>query len=81
MKLQHKKKSPLLFAETIPSEYFTDLKGSYQQLNVQTVIAALEFLNMKNLKPGIIQKGLLNVVLNTQLSGRWQVLNLSLIHI
>ena len=71
------KKSPLLFAETIPSEYLTDLKGSYQQLNVQTVIAALEFLNMKNLKPGIIQKGLLNVVLNTQLSGRWQVLNTS----
>ena len=71
------KKAPLLFAETIPSEYLTDLKGSYQQLNVQTVIAALEFLNMKNLKPGIIQKGLLNVVLNTQLSGRWQVLNTS----
>ena len=71
------KKSPLLFAETIPSEYLTDLKGSYQQLNVQTVIAALEFLNMKNLKPGIIQKGLLNVVLNTQLSGRWHVLNTS----
>ena len=71
------KKAPLLFAETIPSEYLTDLKGSYQQLNVQTVIAALEFLNMKNLKPGIIQKGLLNVVLNTQLSGRWHVLNTS----
>ena len=71
------KKSPLLFAETIPSEYLTDLKGSYQQLNVQTVIAALDFLNMKNLTPGIIQKGLLNVVLNTQLSGRWQVLNTS----
>ena len=71
------KKAPLLFAETIPSEYLTDLKGSYQQLNVQTVIAALDFLNMKNLTPGIIQKGLLNVVLNTQLSGRWQVLNTS----
>lgn len=71
------KKSPLLFAETISSKYLTDLKGSYQQLNVQTLLGALNFLHLKNLTPGIIQKGLLNVVLNTQLSGRWQVLNTS----
>jgi dihydrofolate synthase/folylpolyglutamate synthase len=71
------KKSPLLFAETISSKYLTDLKGSYQQLNVQTLLGALDFLHLKNLTPGIIQKGLLNVVLNTQLSGRWQVLNTS----
>jgi dihydrofolate synthase/folylpolyglutamate synthase len=71
------KKSPLLFAETLPSKYLTDLKGFYQQLNVQTVIAALGFLSIKNLTPDIIQKGLLNVVLNTQLSGRWQMLNTS----
>ena len=71
------KKSPLVYAETISSEYLTDLKGSYQQLNVQTVIAALGFLSIKNITPDIIQKGLLNVVLNTQLSGRWQILNTS----
>ena len=71
------KKSPILFAETISSKYLTDLKGSYQQLNVQTLLGALDFLHLKNLTPGIIQKGLLNVVLNTQLSGRWQVLNTS----
>ena len=69
------KKSPLLYAETLPSRYLTDLKGSYQQLNIQTVIAALDFLSMKNLTSGIIQKGLLNVILNTQLLGRWQMLN------
>ena len=71
------KKSPLLYAETLPSRYLTDLKGSYQQLNIQTVIAALDFLSMKNLTSGIIQKGLLNVILNTQLLGRWQMLNTS----
>ncbi|MDC1391968.1 bifunctional folylpolyglutamate synthase/dihydrofolate synthase [Flavobacteriaceae bacterium] len=71
------KKSPLVYAERISSEYLTDLKGSYQQLNVQTVIAALGFLSIKNITPDIIQKGLLNVVLNTQLSGRWQILNTS----
>jgi dihydrofolate synthase/folylpolyglutamate synthase len=71
------KKSPLVYAERISSEYLTDLKGSYQQLNVQTVIAALGFLSVKNITPDIIQKGLLNVVLNTQLSGRWQILNTS----
>ena len=32
---------------------------------------------MKNLTSGIIQKGLLNVILNTQLLGRWQMLNTS----
>ena len=71
------KKSPILFAETISSKYLTDLKGSYQQLNVQTLLGALDFLHLKNLTTGIIQKRLLNVVLNTQLSGRWQVLNTS----
>ena len=71
------KKSPLLYAETLPSRYLTDLKGSYQQLNIQTVIAALDFLSMKNLTSVIIQKGLLNVILNTQLLGRWQKLNIS----
>ena len=71
------KKSRLLYAETLPSRYLTDLKGSYQQLNIQTVIAALDFLSMKNLTSGIIQKGLLNVILNTQLLGRWQMLNTS----
>ena len=71
------KKSLLLYAETLPSRYLTDLKGSYQQLNIQTVIAALDFLSMKNLTSGIIQKGLLNVILNTQLLGRWQILNTS----
>ena len=72
-----KKKSSLLFVKTQLSKYLTDLKGSYQQLNVQTVIAALGFLSIKNITPDIIQKGLLNVVLNTQLSGRWQILNTS----
>ena len=71
------KQAPLFFVKTLLSKYLTDLKGSYQQLNIQTVISALGFLSIKKITPDIIQKGLLNVVLNTQLSGRWQILNTS----
>jgi dihydrofolate synthase/folylpolyglutamate synthase len=60
--------------------FYTDLKldllGIYQRHNVPTVLKAIDLLNEKdwNLAEDIIRKGLLNVVANTGLQGRWQII-------
>lgn len=63
--------APLFFAEQQNSPFFSDLTGSYQKKNIQTVVAALEQLHL-GLENEIVQKGLLNVKEATQLMGRWQ---------
>jgi dihydrofolate synthase/folylpolyglutamate synthase len=66
------KNKKILFSETA-----CGLKGNYQSKNICTVLLALEILKKKF--PGItetaIRNGLKNVVGNTGLQGRWQVLN------
>lgn len=70
--------SEIFFAEDVEFETFeTDLKGSYQSKNLQTALTAIKRLRDKNLyqiTEENIQSGLLNVVSNTGLMGRWQVL-------
>lgn len=53
-----------------------ELKGNYQIHNVKTVLTTVEILNKKGLKISKknIENGLLNVVKNTGLQGRWQIL-------
>ena len=53
-----------------------DLLGIYQRYNVPTVLKAIDLLNEKgwNLSENIIRKGLLNVIQNTGLLGRWQII-------
>ncbi len=53
-----------------------DLLGKYQQSNVKTVLQTIELLS-ESLKINInhIYKGLGNVVKNTGIMGRWQILN------
>ena len=53
-----------------------DLLGIYQRHNVPTVLKAIDLLNAKgwNLSENIIRKGLLNVIQNTGLLGRWQII-------
>lgn len=54
------------------------LNGEYQYKNVLTVLQSLELLKEKfNLSEQHIRNGILNVVKNTGLLGRWQVLNIS----
>ncbi|MCH8534431.1 MAG: bifunctional folylpolyglutamate synthase/dihydrofolate synthase [Flavobacteriaceae bacterium] len=69
--------SELLLAEQdLPKETWqTDLKGNYQQKNIQTVLKTIEVLNVKNWKitEADITSGLQNVVNHTGLLGRWQV--------
>ncbi len=67
--------SPLYLAEVlIEDNYACDLKGTYQQHNIKTAVAAISVLNdtLKTITTAQITTGLLNVVKNTQLLGRWQ---------
>ena len=54
----------------------SDLKGSYQIKNKRTVLTAIEQLQKQNwaISPENIANGLLNVVKNTNLRGRWDIL-------
>ena len=52
----------------------TDLLGSYQQKNIKTAVTAIAKLSSFRVNEEHIQKGLSNVVYNTNLKGRWQIL-------
>jgi len=78
--LAEKQGSDLVFADKVVTEnYDSDLKGSYQAKNIKTVIQTIKTLKEQgfNISNKNIKEGLLNVVKNTGLLGRWQVLNQS----
>ena len=69
--------SQIYFADQLIQNVLeSDLKGSYQMHNIKTVMQSVQLL--KELKFEItddhLKKGLLKVVVNTGLNGRWQVL-------
>ena len=73
------KKAPINFAQKKPiaEGLTTDLKGEYQKENLQTVYWAwweLRKLGWKISYPQLL-KGLVSVVKNTALRGRWEVLS------
>jgi dihydrofolate synthase/folylpolyglutamate synthase len=71
------KNSEIYFADQLVEEVLeSDLKGTYQEHNKKTVIQSVSVLrqlgyDISNLN---LKKGLLNVVKNSGLQGRWQVL-------
>lgn len=69
-----KERSAIFFAEDDFTELQTDLKGNYQKKNVNTAFHAVKLLKGFSVEPKHIKRGLLNVVKNTRLKGRWQVL-------
>lgn len=70
------KATKIIFAENkVDKKYKTDLLGNYQQKNMKGVISALAELKGFEVEEIHITKGLLNVVENTKLMGRWQQLN------
>ncbi|PIA78399.1 tetrahydrofolate synthase [Gaetbulibacter sp. 4G1] len=76
--LAKKSKSNIAFADKeITEVYKSDLLGSYQIKNIKTVIQSIKELNKNgyNISEENIKKGLLSVIKNTGLLGRWQVLN------
>jgi len=77
LKVAREKKAPISYAEDeIKKIYKTDLLGNYQQKNIKAAVKTIK--NLKNrgykLSENNIKTGLLNVVKNTGLLGRWQVI-------
>ncbi len=70
--------SEIYFASELISEnYPSDLIGDYQIHNKKTVVQTISILNSQgtfNISESNIKSGLLNVVKNTGLEGRWQQL-------
>jgi len=69
--------APLYFAsDEVLEEYESDLKGNYQQHNKKTVLKAIELLQPHfQVTTQQTKAGLLKVVHNTGLLGRWQQLH------
>ncbi|WP_299626127.1 folylpolyglutamate synthase/dihydrofolate synthase family protein [uncultured Tenacibaculum sp.] len=67
--------SEIVFAsDSNEISFKTDLLGSYQQKNIKTAVTAITKLANFTVSEKHIQKGLSNVVFNTNLKGRWQVI-------
>ncbi|OAB79654.1 bifunctional folylpolyglutamate synthase/dihydrofolate synthase [Cochleicola gelatinilyticus] len=78
-KVSEEKNAPIIFSEEQNhSQYQTDLLGRYQEKNQRTVVTTLSILIEKGwqISGSAITRGLLNVVRNTGLMGRYQILNL-----
>ncbi len=55
-------------------EYKTSLFGSYQNRNIKGVLATIKLLKGFNISQEHIRRGLMKVIENTGLLGRWQIL-------
>jgi len=76
----NEKNTSLSYADQeVNEEYDCDLKGIYQQKNLKTALMAIQQLQEKGWKISEqnIKDGLLSVVKNTGLLGRWQTLQTS----
>lgn len=72
------KKASIVYADdSITELYPTDLLGEYQSKNIKGVLACLRELRGFKITEKAISKGLLKVIKNTGLLGRWQVLEKS----
>ncbi|NJB72842.1 dihydrofolate synthase/folylpolyglutamate synthase [Saonia flava] len=68
--------STIVFAsKESKTQYKTSLLGNYQTKNVKGVVATLKELREFKVTDHHIKNGLKNVVSNTGLMGRWQILN------
>jgi len=77
LEIADKNKSTICFADKEIKQLFeSDLKGNYQDKNIKTVVQTIGELNKQgyNIREEHIKNGLLKVVANTGLMGRWQVL-------
>ncbi len=67
-------------ADLISNEYQSDLIGDYQVHNKKTAVEAIAILNGQNefkVSETNVENGLLNVIKNTGLQGRWQQLGVN----
>lgn len=69
------RRAPMLFADDVITElYETDLLGNYQTKNMKGVLVVLATLNNFKIANKAKIEGLKNVVRNTGLVGRWQII-------
>lgn len=71
--------APLFLAEeNLEKTFDSDLKGTYQQKNIATVLASINVLKSLgiDISKNAIIEGLKSVVKNTGLRGRWEILQL-----
>ena len=66
--------SEIFYASDVFETFKTDLLGDYQQKNSKTAAVAISHLHGFKVSQDQIKRGLLYVVKNTNLKGRWQVL-------
>ncbi|WP_299051390.1 folylpolyglutamate synthase/dihydrofolate synthase family protein [uncultured Polaribacter sp.] len=66
--------SELFYASDVIGQYKTDLLGNYQIKNAKTAALAAEKLHRFKIDHNHIKEGLLHVVRNTNLKGRWQII-------
>jgi len=66
--------SQIVFASDEIVSYKTDLLGEYQRYNLKTAVKAVQQLSSFSISKKHIIDGLLGVVKNTNLLGRWQIL-------
>ncbi|MCH1433120.1 MAG: bifunctional folylpolyglutamate synthase/dihydrofolate synthase [Flavobacteriaceae bacterium] len=66
--------SKLTFAKVQDQDWETDLKGVYQVQNIQTALTALACLDDPKINLHTIKQGFRNVISNTGLLGRWQII-------
>ncbi|WP_233883730.1 bifunctional folylpolyglutamate synthase/dihydrofolate synthase [Tenacibaculum piscium] len=67
-------KAKIVFASDELTTYKTDLLGDYQAKNTKTAVKAIQQLEGFVVSDENIKNGLLKVVENTNLKGRWQIL-------
>lgn len=76
--IANENKSDIYFADNLISKNFEcDLKGSYQKHNIKSVVQTIKILNSQKVfvvSDDQLHNGLKNVVTNTGLKGRWQLL-------
>jgi dihydrofolate synthase / folylpolyglutamate synthase len=75
-----KNNTKLIFAEEMVNKnYSTDLLGDYQKENVKTAVQTIRLISPDhfNITEKKLVRGLQNVVKNTDLKGRWQILGVN----
>jgi dihydrofolate synthase/folylpolyglutamate synthase len=66
--------SHIFFASDNDFVFKTDLLGDYQRYNANTAVTVIQQLKRFSISKENIKNGLLNIVKNTNLKGRWQIL-------
>lgn len=70
-----KQSAKLTFVKVQNQHWETDLKGVYQAQNIRTALTALACLDNHKINLNTIKQGLKNVISNTGLLGRWQMIS------